>query len=352
MAFAAIGLSLLVICYLYVAFYVSVKRAIEAIVETSRELMKGNLKSRVSWQSHDETAEISDSFNHIAENFNKVVKDVSSVTDVLNHSVENVAVVAEQTSRNVDDQLGQTQQVVAAITQMNASSQEIARNTADASAAADRAREQIEQSTGCVHQTQSSIQSLSGHIGKAVEVMDGMARESKNIGLVLDVIKGIAEQTNLLALNAAIEAARAGEQGRGFAVVADEVRSLAQKTHQSTEEIQAMIERLQARSSEAVTVIQQGSQRAEQTAEQSLQTVSGLDSVKGSINQLHNMITGIACAAEEQTQVCEEINRNIVSIEDSTRDTSEGAQQASSAGSQMADQAQRLRGMVDSFQVS
>lgn len=351
-AFCSIILSLTVIAYLYLAFYVSVKRAIEAIVETSRELMKGNLSCRVTLDTHDETEEISKSFNQMAQNFNNVVKDVSEATDVLNHSVENVAVVSEQTSKNVRSQHDQTQQVVSAITEMNASSQEIARNTNAASAAAEDAHLQINNSGEMIHATQASINSLAEDIQQAVDVMNGMAKESENIGKVLDVIKGIAEQTNLLALNAAIEAARAGEQGRGFAVVADEVRSLARKTHDSTSEIQNMIERLQSRSGEAVTVIQKGRERAHETEQQSEQTVSSLGEVQQAINRLHEMITSIASAAEEQTLVCDEINRNIINIEDATRDTSHGADQTATAGCEMAQQAEKLRGMVDGFRLS
>lgn len=288
----------------------------------------------------------------MANNFNQVVKDVSDASSVLNQSVGNVAVVAEQTNQNVKAQRVETEQVAAAITEMNASAQEIANNTAMAASAADDALRQTGSSSDLVHQTQDLIDHLSREIQGAVEVMKQMAQESKNIGGVLDVIKSVAEQTNLLALNAAIEAARAGEQGRGFAVVADEVRTLAQKTHSSTEEIQQMIERLQSRSRDAVAVIEKGQQCARETDAQSQLTVTSLGSVTAAIEQLHGMITGIASAAEEQTAVCEEINRNICNIEDSTRDTSVGAEQTAMAGCEMASQAERLKTMVGQFQTA
>lgn len=344
-----IVISLSVIVYLYVAFYLSVQSSIKAIVETSRELMMGNLTARIDIDTNDETAEIHRSFNSMANNFNDIVKDVNQVSGVLNNSVENVAVVAEQTSKNVRSQRDQTQQVAAAITEMSASANEIASNTSRASAASDSAFEKTTGANDIVRSSQVSVHSLVEEIDQAVIAMNAMAAESKSIGQVLDVIKSVAEQTNLLALNAAIEAARAGEQGRGFAVVADEVRTLAQKTHNSTSEIESMIEKLQQRSGEAVAVIESGQKRARATETQSLQAAEGLKEVEAAISELNQMITGIACAAEQQTATCEEISRNIINIEDSTRDTSEGADQTATAGTAMASEAERLTSMVGRF---
>lgn len=341
--------SMSVIVYLYIAFYLSVQRSIKVIVETSRELMMGNLTSRIDIETSDETAEIHRSFNSMAENFNNVVRDVNQVTGVLNHSVENVAVVAEQTSKNVRSQHAETQQLAAAITEMSASANEIASNTSRASEASDNAFEKAGEANALVRGNQTSVASLVTEVDQAVTVMDAVAEESKSIGRVLDVIKSVAEQTNLLALNAAIEAARAGEQGRGFAVVADEVRTLAQKTHNSTSEIETMIEKLQQRSAEAVAVIESGQKRATETETKSQQASASLAEVESAICELNQMITGIACAAEEQTATCEEIARNITNIEDTTRDTSQGADQTATAGTAMAGEAERLTSMVGRF---
>jgi len=193
---------------------------------------------------------------------------------------------------------------------------------------------------------------LASEVENAADVIDKLRQDSENIGTVLDVIKGIAEQTNLLALNAAIEAARAGEQGRGFAVVADEVRTLASRTQESTQEIQEMIERLQSRSSDAVNVMEQGRSRAEKTVDQAAMAGDSLDAITNSVASINEMNTLIAAASEEQSSVSEEINRNVVNINSLADDSVQGAQQTTSESEALAALAQRLQDLVSQFKTA
>ncbi|MDD4862908.1 MAG: methyl-accepting chemotaxis protein [Alishewanella agri] len=197
--------------------------------------------------------------------------------------------------------------------------------------------------------TLKTIEALAQEVENSAQVISRLSEDSTQIGSVLDVIRGIAEQTNLLALNAAIEAARAGEQGRGFAVVADEVRTLASRTQASTLEIQSMIERLQTDASNAVKAMQQGQVQAQQGLSQAAQAENALQTISQSVTRINDMNIQIATAAEEQSSVAEEINRNIVNISQSADATAEGAKQTASAGDELAKLAARLQNLVGQF---
>ncbi len=343
-------ISLVVIVYLYVAFYQSVRMSIDTIVVASQELVSGNLKSRIHLKSQDETKEIGNSFNQLAQRFNQTVGDVDKLSSELWNDSEAISRMAKQISINVQNQLSETQQIVTAITEMNASAQEVSGHTATASEATTHTLSAVTASYEKVNESRKHTEKLSQDMQQAVEVMDGMALESKNIGHVLDVIKSIAEQTNLLALNAAIEAARAGEQGRGFAVVADEVRTLAQRTHESTEEIQKMILRLQGKSGEAVTVIEAGHQQASMVDNQFDDIAKSLNTATTTTTELHQMITNITYAAQEQSQACEEINRNIIVVDDATKDTAKSSEEGTLVSGRLEDQAHQLKKLVQGFQ--
>ncbi len=193
------------------------------------------------------------------------------------------------------------------------------------------------------------IDAVAGEMQQAVEVIERLARESEDIGAVMDVIRNIAEQTNLLALNAAIEAARAGDQGRGFAVVADEVRTLASRTQQSTVEIEQMIEKLQAGARDAVAVIGQGREKTEEAVAQAAEAGKALETITRSVNTISEMNTMIASAADEQRSVTEEINRNVVTITQVAEQTTEHAAQTSSAAGELSQLAARLQELVARF---
>jgi methyl-accepting chemotaxis protein len=197
--------------------------------------------------------------------------------------------------------------------------------------------------------TLKTIEALAQEVENSAQVISRLSEDSTQIGSVLDVIRGIAEQTNLLALNAAIEAARAGDQGRGFAIVADEVRTLASRTQASTLEIQSMIERLQTDASNAVKAMQQGQVQAQQGLSQAAQAENALQTISQSVTRINDMNIQIATAAEEQSSMAEEINRNIVNISQSADATAEGAKQTASAGDELAKLAARLQNLVGQF---
>ena len=234
---------------------------------------------------------------------------------------------------------------------MSATVQEVARNAASAAETTQKADEEAKNGRQIVIHTIDLINSLSGDIQKSSEVIKQLEKDADDIGTVLDVIKSIAEQTNLLALNAAIEAARAGEQGRGFAVVADEVRTLASRTQSSTEEIRNMIERLQGGTRNAVKVMGQGSEHSQKTVEQAAEAGAALEAITKAVDQIAQMNEMIASAAEEQGSVAEEINRNIVNVRDVTEQTAEGALQTAASSEEMKTVAGNLHDLVGGFKV-
>ncbi|MBC3422717.1 PAS domain-containing methyl-accepting chemotaxis protein [Pseudomonas sp. RW3S2] len=247
------------------------------------------------------------------------------------------------------EQQSEADQVATAIHQMSASVAQVASSAQLAAMAADQAEEETQSGHQVVDRNRCAIQDLAGSLVEASEVIQQLENHSGEISGVIDVIRGIAEQTNLLALNAAIEAARAGDQGRGFAVVADEVRGLAQRTAQSTHEIQRMIAALQEGTRAAVQVMRQSSTHAGHSVEQARLASDALDSISVRVNQINEMSLQIAAAVEQQSQVSESINRNIVSIRQASEATVDVGQRSHSSASDVAGLAQDLRRLADEF---
>jgi methyl-accepting chemotaxis protein len=260
--------------------------------------------------------------------------------------------VAGDSARNVERQRSETDQVATAINQMTATVQEVASNATNAAASANSADNNAKVGKEVVAATSDAISRLADEVENATNVIKGVEQDSASIGSVLDVIKGIAEQTNLLALNAAIEAARAGEQGRGFAVVADEVRSLASRTQESTQEIEEMIAKLQTGSKNAVGVMEQSREQAQAGVEQAREAAEALESITGAVATINDLNTQIASAAEEQSAVSEEINRSVVSISQISEETATGAEQTTSSANDLSKLAGDLQGLVSQFRVS
>jgi len=259
--------------------------------------------------------------------------------------------VSEQTNRNIYEQQSQTEQVATAMNQMSATVQEVSSNISITASASEDANRETLKGHQRVEEAVVAVQQLAGRIEGASEVMQQLEKDSDNINAVLEVIKGVAEQTNLLALNAAIEAARAGEQGRGFAVVADEVRTLAGRTQQSAEEINQLIERLQAGSQKAVEVINLSRDEARAVVEQANAAGESLASIAAAVARINDMSVQIATASEQQSATTEEINRNIMLIADVAQQTSLGAGQTAAANDNLSQLAGNLQGLVEEFKV-
>lgn len=311
----------------------------------------GDLTRRLDDSGNDEISQLAHGFNLFACIVQNMVRQIGSYTGTLSVEAERLTVVTKETSRGADQQQDEIDQVVTAVTELAQTGLEVARNASMAAVAANEADEAATKGRLVVGHTIESIDGLAGEVEKAAAVINQLEKDSESIGGVLDVIKGIAEQTNLLALNAAIEAARAGEQGRGFAVVADEVRTLASRTQQSTSEIQQMIERLQTGSANAVKVMNHSREKAEATVGQAAKAGTSLDAITASVRIINERNTEIASAAEEQNAVASEINQKIISISKFTDQTAAGAQQTASASTELNKVADNLKASVSQFKI-
>ncbi len=324
---------------------------VEEIDGAITRLADGDLTVRSAYRGQDELGHIAKAFNALSEKFHKVLREMTSASAELASAAEETSTVTRETNNGIRRQQSETEQVATAMNEMNATVNEVAKNASEAADAANNADNQAANGKQVVTRTIDAIEELADDVEQTAAAIRDLAKESDNIGTVLDVIRGIAEQTNLLALNAAIEAARAGEQGRGFAVVADEVRTLAQKTQQSTEEIHQMIERLQQGTSKAVTAMERSQSRARNGVDQAASAGSTLDAIKEAVDTITEMNAQIASASEEQSSVAEEINKNISNISQVAEQSATGAEQTSAASDQLARLAENLQRLVAQFRV-
>ncbi len=349
-----IGIGALIIGLMIAGFVARIiggplSQAVEAMNEIAEG--GGDLTRRLDATGDNEISRLSRAFNSFAEKVRAMVSQVNGSTTQLASAAEEMSVIMTETNRDTQQQQSETSQVVAAMNEMTATVQEVARNATEAASAASNADTASAEGKRVVISTMSAIENLSSEINTAASVIGQLDKDSENIGTVLDVIKSIAEQTNLLALNAAIEAARAGEHGRGFAVVADEVRTLASRTQQSTQEIQEMIEKLQIGARSAVKVMDDSRGKAEDSVKQAATAVSSLETITDSVSLINDMNTQIATAAEQQSVVAEEINKNILNISDIVDRTADGASQTSLASEELASLAVQLQQLVNQFKV-
>ncbi len=329
-------------------------RALVRRIEQMRSLVTkveqdNDLTIRLPVMGKNELCDLAHSFNTMLERFETIVSlVVKSTLDAVAES-SRVGSAAEHTAKSVQKQHVQIDMITTAMTEMSATVHEVAKHAADAAHSAENAKNIADDGRQVVSRTVSTIDTLTQQIESAGEVIEKLEDGSQEIGQVLEVIKGIAEQTNLLALNAAIEAARAGEQGRGFAVVADEVRALAARTQESTEEIRNMIESLQKQAGEAVSAMQKGREQAQHGSEQANEAGEALEGIVQAVNMITDMNTQIATAAEEQSTVSNEINENVTDVARLAEQSTRSAEESLDAINMISVKMEELRTQVTRF---
>jgi len=347
----AIGV-LLLLAYLFTGFYLSVRDSIRDISAASRQLADGDLTARVRLHTRDELGDVANHFNTMGDQFAALVQQIIQAATHIATAAEELTAVARDSADNVDRQRQETDQVATAINEMTATVQEVSRSAADAAGAAGNADREAQGGRQVIDNTAVAIKRLAQEVEGASDVIRTLEQDSEQIGSVLDVIKNIAEQTNLLALNAAIEAARAGEQGRGFAVVADEVRTLASRTQDSTQEIEGMIERLQQGARNAVSAMEQSRGQAQEGVAEAGKATEALETITQAVASITELNTQIASAAEEQAAVSGEIDKNVSTISEIAAQTATGASQTTSSAGELSRLASELQDLVSRFRIA
>jgi len=347
----ALVLVFLVIVYLYGGFYVSTRSTLKTLGQVMDKVAAGDMTVGFKAQSQDELGELGQVFNDTVAKIHDLIDIVGQTVIEVERQADRVELVSGESNQAVYEQRGQIEQVATAMNQMSATAQEVARSAAAAVQSAQSVNDETVSGRSLVENQVGSIRRLAAEIDQSVAVINQLAADSASISRVLEVIKGIAEQTNLLALNAAIEAARAGEQGRGFAVVADEVRTLAKRTQQSTEEIEQMIAKLQGGVGAAVKAMSVSHQMADGTVSQSGQVQQALENILGAVGMIVDQNQQIAAAAEEQTAVAHDIDQNIVQINQAGERTAEGSSQTEQASRELSAQVAQLKQFIGAFKV-
>lgn len=350
-SYAAMAVCLILAMIGIYTFMIYSFRPLQTVIAGMNKIAAGDLTARYTHTSNDETGQLVSAMKTMIEKLHSIVSNITGSTAQLSTSAEELAAITVEANESFKRQQMQAEQVATAANEMSATVEEVARNTQKAAEASTLASHEAMAGKKIVTATMESIDELATEVERAAQVIGKLKTDSENIGVVLDVIKGIAEQTNLLALNAAIEAARAGEQGRGFAVVADEVRTLASRTQESTKEIQKMIERLQVGTNEAVHTMEASRNRANASVQQAARAGTSLEAITDAIETISNMTTQIASAAEEQSSGAQEIDRSVTSISQLTQQSAKSSEQTYVASEEMAKLASTLQSLVSQFKM-
>ncbi len=348
---SALSAVFLLIFYLYAGFYASTRTTLRRLGAMMDKVAAGDMTVTFVAHSRDELGDLGQVFNGTVAKIHDLIERVGHTVSQVELQAGQVETVSAQSNQAVSGQRTQIEQVATAMNQMSSTAQEVARSAAAAVSSAHSVNDETVSGRGLVQSQQGSIARLATEIDQSVRVINQLATDSQSISSVLEVIKSIAEQTNLLALNAAIEAARAGEQGRGFAVVADEVRTLARRTQHSTEEIEQMISRLHSGVAAAVKAMGSSHEMASGTVGQSEKVQQALENILGAVGMIVDQNQQIAAAVEQQTAVAHDIDQNIVEINRAGEHAAQGAHQTEAASRQLSIQVIELKQLIGAFRV-
>jgi len=344
----------LILFGIFVSIFIAnlIIKPLKIVIDHANTISSGDLaRPPLRLIGNDELTELAGAVNNMNSNLLNTISRLHDSALHISSSSEQLLASTQLTNTHIFEQQSQTEMVASAMNEMSATAQEVTNHITVTSKAAQEANIQTTEGSNIVDNSIQAIEKLAGHIENTADVIHQLEKDSDDIGKVLDVIKGIAEQTNLLALNAAIEAARAGEQGRGFAVVADEVRTLAGRTQESTAEINQVIEKLQLGSQKAVDVMNKSRLEAQSVVDQATQAGTSLSAISSSVEHINNMSTQIAAAASQQNATAEEISRNIINISELAHKTTTEAQDTTAAAGGLNKLAFELKDLVDKFRI-